>query len=86
MKNEFYIKVDFDRTGELNLKDIPLVTNNILKENTYIICGGLVKNNALTLIFKINNIEELEKFNNNYENKFCKYEMTTYSPRLLPTC
>jgi|GEM_PF-5263908 len=86
MVNEFYIKVDFNKINEVNLKDIPLVKNCISKKNAYVICGGLVKNNILTLIFKINNVEDLEKFNDNYENKFCKYEITTYSPRLLPTC
>ncbi len=85
MKNEFYIKVDFNKIGEVNLKDIPIVKNHIHKQNTYVICGGLVKNKSMTLIFKIDSIEELENFNENYENKFCKYEITTYSPRLLPT-
>ena len=86
MMNEFYIKVDFNKIGEVSLKDIPLVKNCIPEKNAYVICGGLVKNNVLTLIFKINNIEDLERFNTNYENKFCKYEITRYSPRLLPTC
>ena len=86
MKNEFYIKVDFNKIGEVNLKDIPLVKSNTSGKNSCIICGGLVKNNALTLIFKVNNVEDLEMFNNSYENKLCKYEITKYSPRLLPTC
>ncbi|MCL2321554.1 MAG: hypothetical protein FWC47_05530 [Oscillospiraceae bacterium] len=84
MNNEFYIKVDFNKTENVNLKYIPLVKNLRKRENAYIVCGGLVKNDSITLIFKVNSIEELENFNENYENKFCKYELTTFSPRLLP--
>ncbi len=85
MKSEFYIKVDFDKLGDINLKDIPFTKKSISEKNIYAICGGLIKNNSMTIIFKINNIGELENFNLNYENKFSKYEITTYSPRLLPS-